>query len=79
MLGIFGLFSGIVVGIFGGLFAGIGSSAIGFTIPGFGLAGLIVFSTISYGIIGYLGGYFGAAVYNKLIVPKFGGVEIELE
>jgi len=33
----------------------------------------------SYGAIGYLSGYFGAAVYNKLIVPKLGGIEIELE
>ena len=79
MLGVFGIFSGFVMGIFVGIFAGVGSSITGFAIPGFGFTGLIVFSIISYGIVGYLSGYFGAAVYNKLIVPKLGGIEIELE
>jgi len=78
MLGVFGIFSGFVMGIFVGIFAGVGSSITGFAIPGFGFASIVV-STISYGAIGYLSGYFGAAVYNKLIVPKLGGVEIELE
>lgn len=78
MLGVFGIFSGFVMGIFVGVFAGIGSSMTGFALPGFGFAS-IVFSTIAYGGIGYLSGYFGAAIYNKFIVPKLGGIEIELE
>jgi len=31
-----------------------------------------------YGLIGYLSGYVGANIYNKIIVPKMGGVQIEL-
>lgn len=78
LFGIFGLFYGIVVGVFLALFSSIGSSLVGTTIPGMGILA-IVLAPIAYGAVGYVSGYLGANIYNKLIVPKLGGIEIELE
>jgi hypothetical protein len=77
LFGIFGVFYGLIIGLFLTLFSSIGSSIVGSPIPGFGIASILL-SPIAYGIVGYISGYVGAGVYNKIIVPKFGGIEIEL-
>lgn len=81
VLGLFGVFSGLAAGIMFYMTSSIAGSLIG--IPKSGLAGMgiltIILSPISYGLIGYLSGYLGAGIYNKFIVPRFGGIEIELE
>ena len=78
IFGIFGVFYGLIIGLFLGLFSSIGSSLVGATIPGLGILSVIL-APIAYGAVGYVSGYLSASVYNKIIVPKFGGIEIELE
>lgn len=78
LFGIFGIFYGLIIGLFLALFSTIGSSIVGTSIPGLGILSVIL-SPIAYGAVGYVSGYVGANIYNKLIVPKFGGIEIELE
>jgi len=78
LFGIFGIFYGLVIGLFLGLFSSIGSSITGTVIPGLGIASIII-SPIAYGLVGYVSGYLSASIYNKIIVPKLGGIEIELE
>ncbi len=79
VFGLFGVFSGLVAGMLFYLTSSIAGSLLG--IPSAGSLGMltIIFSPISYGLVGYLSGYLGAGIYNKFIVPKFGGIEIELE
>jgi len=78
LFGIFGIFYGFIIGLFLTLFSTIGSSITGVEIPGLGILSIIV-SPIVYGAVGYVSGYVGANIYNKIIVPKLGGIEIELE
>ena len=78
LLGISGIFYGLVIGLFLMLFSSIGSSIVGTTIPGLGVLSIIL-SPIVYGAVGYVSGYIGANIYNKIIVPKLGGIGIELE
>ncbi|MBI2105247.1 hypothetical protein HYT56_00245 [Candidatus Woesearchaeota archaeon] len=78
LFGIFGVFYGVVIGLFLALFSNIGSSITGTVIPSLGIISIII-SPIAYGAVGYVSGYFSASVYNKIIVPKLGGIEIELE
>ena len=76
--GIFGVFYGLVIGLLLAFFGRIGGSITGVAVPGLEIASIIL-SPIIYGAVGYVSGYLGAGIYNKLIVPKFGGIEIEIE
>ncbi|MBS3151055.1 hypothetical protein J4443_01605 [Candidatus Woesearchaeota archaeon] len=79
ILGLFGFFSGLVSGIIFSLTSSIAESMMGIPLAtGLGVL-TIVFSPIAYGAVGYVSGYIGASIYNKIIVPKMGGIEIELE
>ncbi len=78
LFGIFGVFYGIVIGLFLALFSSVGSSLVGTPIPGLGILSIVV-SPVAYGAVGYVSGHLSAGIYNKLIVPKLGGIEIELE
>ncbi|MBI2507713.1 hypothetical protein HYV89_02060 [Candidatus Woesearchaeota archaeon] len=78
LFGIFGVFYGLVTGVLLTVFSSIGGSVLGTSFVGFGILSIIL-APIAYGVAGYLSGYVGAGIYNKLIVPKFGGIEIELE
>jgi len=78
LFGIFGVFYGLVTGLLLAAFSSIGGSILGTSVLGLGVLSIIL-SPVAYGGVGYLSGYVGANIYNKLIVPKLGGIEIELE
>ena len=78
LLGIFGIFYGVIAGVLFGVLGGFGGIALGQnSMLSLGLASIII-SPILYGTLGYLSGYFGASIYNKLAEKGF-GIEIELE
>ncbi len=72
-----------IVGFVAGIFVAIIGSAVStFTRPGmfgtgFGIASIILLPVI-YGIIGFIAGIIGAAIYN-LVAKWVGGIEIELK
>lgn len=78
LFGIFGIFYGLIIGLFLALFSGIGSSLVGTSIPGLGILSMVI-APVAYGAVGYVSGHLGASIYNKIIAPKLGGIEIELE
>ena len=77
IFGIFGLFSGLFMGPMTAFIGNVGGAMIGFVSTTFSAISIIVMP-ILYGGIGYLSGYVFAGIYNKIIVPKMGGIEIEL-
>ena len=74
-LAFFGFIAGIFVAILGSAFNTYGRG--GMLGPSLGIASIILFPVI-YGIIGFIAGIIGAAIYN-LIVKLVGGIEIELK
>lgn len=78
LLGIFGIFYGIIAGIIFGVLGSFSGIALGqSSIVSLGLASIII-SPILYGGLGYLSGYFGASIYNKLAEKGY-GIELELQ
>ena len=74
MMAAFGLLAALFFMAFGSMFAGLsGHTGVG---VGAGIFGLILFP-IMYGIIGFICGAIGAALYN-LIAGIVGGIEIEV-
>ena len=71
---------GVIIALFfmgfGALFSGFGGHAAGFA----GMMGVaaLIFLPIMYGVIGFIAGAIGAALYN-LIAGIVGGIEIEVE
>ena len=74
-LGILGIFVGIIYAAMFSIMGGLGD-ALPFSGSGLGLAMLIIVPFF-YGVIGFIIGALGAAVYN-LVSKKFGGLEVEL-
>lgn len=76
----FGLLAGLILLLFGGLFAGLAGAA-GEGSPlaalGGGVFGLIALPVI-YGVFGFIGGVIQALVYN-LAAGVIGGIRIETE
>ena len=73
---IFGLIAGLFVALFyalGSVFAG-DFGPLGFEL---GFFSIIVFP-IAYGVLGFIGGIVGAALYN-LVAHWVGGIQVELE
>jgi hypothetical protein len=77
IFGIFGLFSGLFMGLMTAFIGNVGGAMIGFVSTTFSAISIIVMP-IFYSGIGYISGYVFASIYNKVIVPKLGGIEIEL-
>ena len=78
VFGLFGLFYGLIIGILMAIFATFGGAIMGgLKLPVFGGLSLLI-TPIIYGAAGYLSGYVAAQIYNKFIVPKLGGIQIEL-
>ena len=76
----FGLLAGLILLLFGGLFAGLagaGSDAGPLAALGGGVLGAIALP-ILYGICGFVGGVIQALVYN-LAAGAIGGIRIETE
>ena len=77
MMAAFGLIVGLVLAGFGTMFGGTATHHSGLLGMAGGLAALIVFP-IMYGIIGFIVGAVGGALYN-LVTGVVGGIEIEVE
>ncbi len=71
-LGLLGIFIGIIYALMFSFIGGLGDAPGG----GFGFA-LLIIIPILYGVIGFVVGALGAAIYN-FVAKKFGGLEIEL-
>jgi len=79
IFGVFGLFSGLALGVMTALIANMGGALMGISF-GKGISIIsIILTPIIYGAAGYISGYVFAQIYNKFIVPKIGGIEIELK
>lgn len=83
VMGLFGLIIGLCFLLFGTMLGGLmgamsqnsGSAAgIGFL----GGIGMVIFMPIMYGIMGFIAGVIGAAIYN-LVAGWVGGLELEVE
>ena len=76
MMAAFGLILALIFMMFGAMFSGLGHQAAGIA----GVAGIamLIFLPIMYGVIGFIAGAIGAALYN-LIAGIVGGIEIEVE
>src|SRR3989344_4685650 len=74
---VFGLIAGIIFSLFGFIGASFSDE------PGMGIAGTIfggmaiLFLPIMYGVMGFIGGTVGAALYN-LAARYMGGIEVEV-
>jgi hypothetical protein len=77
MMAAFGILAALFFIAFGSMFAGLAGHNGGGAMMGGGLIGLILFP-IMYGIIGFICGAIGAALYN-LIAGIVGGIEIDVE
>jgi len=73
---IFGLIAGLFIALLSALFSAVGEDFTPLTF-GLGFFSIIVFP-IAYGVIGFIGGVIGAALYN-LIARWVGGIQVELE
>ncbi len=78
---LFGLLIGAIFALFSLFGAALGASLAedsGGALPGaiFGV-GAIIFVPLIYGLIGFIGGLFGAAIYN-LVAGATGGIQMEL-
>jgi hypothetical protein len=76
MMAAFGLFAALIVMLFGAMIGSMGNHAGAFGMIG-GIAALIILP-IMYGVIGFIAGAIGAALYN-LVAGIVGGIEIDVE
>jgi hypothetical protein len=77
---VFGLIVGGLFAIFSLVGAGVGAAATGSKQPFIGLlfgVGAVIFFPLLYGLIGFLGGLIGAAIYNA-VAGWTGGIQVEL-
>jgi len=77
LMAAFGLIAALIFMLFGAMFSGLaGHQAAGVM----GIAGIamLIFLPIMYGVIGFIAGAIGAALYN-LVAGVVGGIEIEVE
>ena len=77
LMAAFGLIMALIVMMFGAMFSGLaGHQAAGIM----GVAGIfmVIIMPIFYGVIGFIAGAIGAALYN-LIAGIVGGIELEVE
>ena len=77
LMAAFGLIAALIFMLFGAMFSGLaGHQAAGIM----GIAGIamLIFLPIMYGVIGFIAGAIGAALYN-LVAGIVGGIEIEVE
>ena len=77
LMAAFGLIAALIFMMFGAMFSGLaGHQAAGVM----GVAGvfMVIMLPILYGVIGFIAGAIGAALYN-LIAGVVGGIEIEVE
>jgi hypothetical protein len=72
----FGLIIALCFMLFGAALSGLGGKAAGFA----GVMGIaaLIFLPIMYGVIGFIAGAIGGAMYN-LVAGVVGGIEIEVE
>jgi hypothetical protein len=83
VMALFGLIIGLCFLMFGTMLAGLtgggsdGSAAVG-AMGMLGGIGMVIFLPIMYGVMGFLAGVIGAAIYN-LVAGMVGGLEIEVE
>ena len=83
IMGLFGLIAGVCVLLFGtvlgGLFGAAGNhGGAGAGIGMLGGIGAVIVLPITYGIMGFIAGAIGAAIYN-LVSGWVGGLELEVE
>ena len=76
LMAAFGLIAALFVMMFSAMFSGLSHQAAGMAGVA-GIAALIIFP-IMYGVIGFIAGAIGAALYN-LVAGIVGGIEIEVE
>lgn len=74
MMAAFGLFAGLIVMMFGAMLRNSGAGMAGMI----GGVGAVIVFPIIYGIIGFIAGAVGGALYN-LVASFVGGIEIEVE
>src|SRR5947209_6034673 len=78
---IIGVFYGLIFAVFGAMLSGLGrssSSGSGAVGAGVGFVFAVILFPILYGIIGFIAGAIGAAIYN-LAAGWMGGVEMDLD
>lgn len=76
--GMISLIVGLILGIFSAVFGGIALSLMGFA-AGVGMWAIIIFPIV-YGLIGFIAGIIGAALFNLVAKWKFiDGLEIEIQ
>lgn len=76
----FGLIAGAIFALFSIFGAAIGAAAAGSSEPLVGVlfgVGAVIFMPLFYGLMGFVGGIFSAALYN-LVAGSLGGLELEL-
>jgi hypothetical protein len=83
VMGLFGLLFGLCFLLFGTLFGSMMGSMSNSAGAGAGLGmiggiGMMIFLPIMYGVMGFVAGAIGAAVYN-LVAGWVGGIELEVE
>jgi len=83
VMGLFGLVFGLCFLLFGTLFGSMMGSMSNNAGAGAGLGmiggiGMVIFLPIMYGVMGFVAGAIGAAVYN-LVAGWVGGIELEVE
>ena len=83
VMALFGLIAGLFVLVFGSLAGSMMGAMGGDTTSGTGLGmlggiGAVIFMPIMYGVMGFLAGVIGAAIYN-LVARYVGGLELEVE
>ena len=83
VMALFGLLMGLCFLFFGTMLGGLFGAANNQAGAGLGFGllggiGMVIFLPIMYGVIGFVAGAIGAAVYN-LVAGFVGGIEIEVE
>ncbi len=76
MMAAFGLLAALIIMLFGTMIGSMNNQAGAFGMVG-GIAALIILP-IMYGVIGFIAGAIGAALYN-LVAGVVGGIEIDVE